>query len=135
MRRLPDDLDPLSDARCLQCRYLLKGLEVPRCPECGMLFDPADVRARLLPRKRFFINWQSVISLILIVPPFCVPSSSKMAGSEMLVPAFVSMGLGFGIAFSGVRRGVGWNRWFCALTLIAHAFIIYSMAKYLTRHW
>jgi len=28
-----------DDARCAQCGYLLKGLESPRCPECGTPFD------------------------------------------------------------------------------------------------
>jgi len=29
-------------ARCLNCRYLLRGLPEPRCPECGHPFDPND---------------------------------------------------------------------------------------------
>jgi hypothetical protein len=29
-------------ARCLNCRYLLRGLPEPRCPECGQPFDPGD---------------------------------------------------------------------------------------------
>lgn len=28
-------------SRCQKCGYLLKGLEQPRCPECGAAFDPA----------------------------------------------------------------------------------------------
>ena len=31
-------LDPLT---CLCCGYSLRGLTVPRCPECGNAFDPA----------------------------------------------------------------------------------------------
>ncbi len=32
---------PLT-ARCLHCRYLLRGLVKPVCPECGRRFDPED---------------------------------------------------------------------------------------------
>jgi predicted RNA-binding Zn-ribbon protein involved in translation (DUF1610 family) len=35
------DITP-SEARCLTCGYLLRGLSEPVCPECGRAFDPAD---------------------------------------------------------------------------------------------
>jgi hypothetical protein len=28
------------------CAYQLEGLTVPRCPECGMPFDPASLEAK-----------------------------------------------------------------------------------------
>jgi hypothetical protein len=28
---------------CLKCGYLLKGLTIPRCPECGEPFDPGSL--------------------------------------------------------------------------------------------
>lgn len=31
-----------SERCCLGCGYNLRGLETPRCPECGRAFDPAD---------------------------------------------------------------------------------------------
>jgi hypothetical protein len=31
--------------KCEKCGYLLIGLEMPRCPECGMPFDPALLAA------------------------------------------------------------------------------------------
>lgn len=38
-RRAPRVRDP---GRCANCGYLLFGLSVPRCPECGQPFDPAE---------------------------------------------------------------------------------------------
>lgn len=40
--RVPLRLPPT--AVCLRCGYSLRGLETPRCPECGSAFDPADRR-------------------------------------------------------------------------------------------
>jgi len=34
--RIPDS------AVCRECGYRLRGLDRPRCPECGGAFDPAD---------------------------------------------------------------------------------------------
>ena len=39
------DLDP-EDLRCPRCEYNVRGLEQPRCPECGQTFDPQRVVAR-----------------------------------------------------------------------------------------
>ena len=36
-------LDVPDHATCLTCGYHLRELTVPRCPECGRQFDPADV--------------------------------------------------------------------------------------------
>ena len=33
---------PDVEMKCLDCRYLLKGLPEHRCPECGRSFDPDD---------------------------------------------------------------------------------------------
>jgi len=35
---LPSD----TRAKCLNCGYALRGLQEPRCPECGREFDPTD---------------------------------------------------------------------------------------------
>jgi len=36
--------------RCLQCGYLLTGLPVPRCPECGQAITPPPVGDRMAVR-------------------------------------------------------------------------------------
>lgn len=38
-------------ARCLGCDYQLRGLQVPRCPECGRTFDPNSPRSMNLGRR------------------------------------------------------------------------------------
>src|SRR4051812_43456926 len=34
---------------CLDCRYPLRALAEPRCPECGRLFEPTNPRSYWLP--------------------------------------------------------------------------------------
>jgi len=38
------DIQPVlpPEARCIDCKYALRGLHENRCPECGRAFDPAD---------------------------------------------------------------------------------------------
>ena len=36
------ELHDLSGPQCFECRYLLVGLPSNRCPECGLVFDPAE---------------------------------------------------------------------------------------------
>ncbi len=43
------------DARCYKCNYLLHGLTEPRCPECGLPFDPTDPLTYLDPSTR--LEW------------------------------------------------------------------------------
>jgi len=42
-----------SDARCLDCGYLLNGLQQCRCPECGKAFDPSNLDSVRLPWMEF----------------------------------------------------------------------------------
>jgi hypothetical protein len=39
LRRAPREREPWT---CVGCGYLLYGLIEPRCPECGLKFDPAE---------------------------------------------------------------------------------------------
>src|SRR5207244_2210553 len=41
---------PPDHALCLECGYPLRGLASQACPECGLPFDPADVRTMNLGR-------------------------------------------------------------------------------------
>ena len=34
------------EGKCARCGYMLRGLPEPRCPECGTLFNPADLEKR-----------------------------------------------------------------------------------------
>jgi hypothetical protein len=56
---------------CKRCGYNLQGLPVPRCPECGMGFEPAE-RERILsrvqapaPRRRHW--WVALCALVLML--------------------------------------------------------------------
>jgi hypothetical protein len=40
---------PPEDAKCVNCRYPLRGITSTNCPECGRAFDPSDVRTMHVP--------------------------------------------------------------------------------------
>lgn len=41
---MPKQLSDLTEhAVCLDCGYALAGLQSPACPECGRLFEPANL--------------------------------------------------------------------------------------------
>jgi hypothetical protein len=46
--RMGVDHDPDRDLPCPRCRYNLRGLTTPRCPECGLSFDDESWRAGVL---------------------------------------------------------------------------------------
>jgi hypothetical protein len=56
---------------CRKCGYELEGLTVPRCPECGTGFDPAERRRILerigkpIPRARY--RWVLVLLVLLLL--------------------------------------------------------------------
>ena len=54
------------DGRCGDCRYSLRGLTVPRCPECGRPFDPADPDTYLQGSQRRVLD---PIERRLLTPP------------------------------------------------------------------
>ncbi len=41
---------PRPEMRCLKCGYIVDHLPEPRCPECGLEFDPANPRTYRLGR-------------------------------------------------------------------------------------
>jgi hypothetical protein len=63
----------LVDSRafcCKQCGYDLQGQVEPRCPECGLEFDPTE-KARILerigkpaPRPRY--GWVAIVLIVLV---------------------------------------------------------------------
>jgi len=58
-------------ARCLRCGYLLRGLPIPVCPECGRAFDPADASTYdLRPpdwRRRWWIKRGGILAVAGVV--------------------------------------------------------------------
>ncbi len=52
---------------CLKCRYPLKELPDPRCPECGRPFDPLDPSTFHQHEQRF-ASWRPFICWLIIGP-------------------------------------------------------------------
>ncbi len=57
---------------CLKCGYVLDGLPVRRCPECGDAFDPADPRTSKAPSDgksgKRFLGEALIGALIMFAP-------------------------------------------------------------------
>jgi hypothetical protein len=69
-----------EDVRCPECEYNLRGLTVPRCPECGLPFDWSDIaRFRTYPGVGLQLT-RTDITLFIAV------------GLAMLIMAVLSMG-------------------------------------------
>jgi hypothetical protein len=47
-----DSRSPSEEGFCLKCRYPLRGLPEPRCPECGTVFHPNDRHTFLVAGQR-----------------------------------------------------------------------------------
>ncbi|HPF37667.1 MAG TPA: hypothetical protein P5081_05080 [Phycisphaerae bacterium] len=65
-----------DDARCLECRYALKGLAEEVCPECGRAFDRYD--ASTYVSKRAGASWRTqarpplITGILLVVLATCL---------------------------------------------------------------
>lgn len=79
---------PSEEGFCAKCRYPLRGLPEPRCPECGSPFDPANPETFLTGRQRWLLGPSSrrllapptwrlhtacVLSSILVLYGYSVP--------------------------------------------------------------
>ncbi len=71
---LPRDIAP---ARCLDCYYVLEGLEELRCPECGRSFDLYD--AGTFTRKPPYVWWKLWLPGLVQAMIFGVVSMAIMA--------------------------------------------------------
>lgn len=71
---LPRDIAP---ARCLDCYYVLEGLEEPRCPECGRSFDLYD--ASTFTRKPPYVWWKLWLPGLIQAMIFGVVSMAILA--------------------------------------------------------
>lgn len=72
-----DDRTIPSEAQCLTCGYLLRGLPEPKCPECGRPFDPLDAttfegdsqrRRRILWAKRLAVAAGITLVVFALAP-------------------------------------------------------------------
>jgi hypothetical protein len=81
-----DPLEPgpqglAEDLPCPRCDYNLRGLAVPRCPECGYRFTWSDLprlRAELLEKKQAWKKWLAlglappIVALPLLITPLVI---------------------------------------------------------------
>jgi hypothetical protein len=51
-------------SKCVKCGYNLKGLKVPKCPECGHLAGPGDKRFRERELAKQAVRWEYIKPLI-----------------------------------------------------------------------
>jgi hypothetical protein len=89
------------ELHCPHCGYCLTGLPEPRCPECGLAFDPEQLRAMM---KRFSPTL-----------------SSATLGRLLLAPAVVQVGLAGAAAADGSGAAVSAT---CALVMLPTAFVL-----------
>src|SRR5690606_7435575 len=76
MNSASDDVDPLESALCEECGYALKGLALPRCPECGRAFDPKGTPS--VQSQLSGCEW-GPFSLLLLVYFRCIGLSWEQA--------------------------------------------------------
>ncbi len=69
-----------SPARCIRCYYILDGLPEPRCPECGLVFDPADPNT--WTNKLPFVWWKYWL------PGFLLAIVVGILSFSFLLPAY-----------------------------------------------
>jgi hypothetical protein len=123
----PAEISLPADARCFQCGYLLRGLTLLRCPECGRPFDPGEYYETYLPL------WPVLVGLYLlgrglaegIRYVFDLARELSLSGA---VPISQSLGLvGIALALAAAygflrrrrwARAVGWG-WVILPTLLA----------------
>jgi hypothetical protein len=53
-----------ASGKCVKCGYSLRGLKSPRCPECGHLSTPMDIKERMRATSRQTARWAYLKPLI-----------------------------------------------------------------------
>ena len=122
-----------EDAQCRECRYPLRGLTTPRCPECGTTFDPKDDETYHDPVKGP-LEWQPAAALAcLLVYAMVAPASlgSHSTLDRLLLSGIVNTSLLI-LSFVAATRGIltlrGWNFWLCMVAFgIALSFVLLTL--------
>src|ERR1043165_1037314 len=71
-----------SEPKCLACGYVLLGLTVARCPECGAPFDPKDPQT---------YSTGHTVQMLRRLPPFALGTVGLfMLGAYLVIPIAVS---------------------------------------------
>ena len=88
-------LDIPDTSVCLNCRYLLRGLENPVCPECGRRFDPED-RATYTDQNHrgTFFRWSHPprhwLRYAMMVGTVAILIMASEPGYFLIVPEFTA---------------------------------------------
>jgi len=102
----PHGLD--EDLPCPQCQYNLRGLMVPRCPECGFAFHWSDLpsfRAKAAPSQAI-PRW---VTTLLVVTAGMVLTFSILTGEPgvgIWITFFLSVIVGLFFAVSGTQAAI-----------------------------
>jgi hypothetical protein len=95
-----DTLAGTEPPRCLRCNYVLAGLPEPRCPECGLDFNPSDPTT--YTTKPPFIFWRYWLPPILMIAIFCgiwallFKQSGVGISATLIVPLALGGVIGYG---------------------------------------
>jgi hypothetical protein len=95
-----------EQARCARCGYCLRGITIPRCPECGTPFDAEALLRSLAPKRpRPFTaedlkqlsapKWQEYLAVVLAVGWSSVVCDSFYVFED--APLFVALAPAFGV--------------------------------------
>jgi hypothetical protein len=123
----PIPTDAAQDIYCRGCRYPLRGLDKPRCPECGQSFDPNDPTTFLtLAMMRW--AWQPIAAAVclalLVLSPVLIYGGGRLLGLDrgfvwaMHFIQEVILGGACGVlAVMGMKRGSEKSRSLAAMVL------------------
>jgi hypothetical protein len=110
----------ISDPRCLDCGYRLRGLESHRCPECGREFNPHNpftmrVRRNRRRKRRTYgevMNLLAISALAFQVIPRLLQSRPGLnAAVSLLLWLAVLVGwIWWSFFRNPVARSIGWRR-------------------------
>jgi hypothetical protein len=113
--------------RCLYCNYVLRDLPMPRCPECGHHFDPADLRTinlgrQITPAARWALGPAGatmsggmlfIAALAVWFNRLPVVEQDRSVIDGILLISLGALWLGWPLVRLGISRWAGWSsEWF-----------------------
>jgi hypothetical protein len=91
-----------ASGKCVKCGYTLKGLKSPRCPECGHLSTPNDIKERMRATSRQTARWAYLKPLIhfgigILILSFIAAASDAPSGVAILYGVKLAIGVPIGV--------------------------------------
>jgi hypothetical protein len=119
---------------CKNCGYILDFLPEPRCPECGLEFDPEK---RGVGRKDWSSVFQDVFAfspLLAVIASVMLPSLRPSRGiGEESAGILSSIGLVWGV-IAVIRGPAVVHRAFGLIGILLNAFVLYAVLFELFRY-